>query len=181
MMQTRFPPSFNDNPLSYGFALFSLALITSISLAYVIAAVLERSREREVNAKIRNVALPPSPTGLTLLSYHRLILCGLLLTIILGAGPDVLLLLAWGEASDEAMWWIFQLDRVCDAATIIPFLMSMFLTIRAERSIEHRLGLDPIKIPVRPTWGMVRDKLKITGAVLCIAVGVTLYKAAGLR
>jgi hypothetical protein len=181
MTPTRFPPSFNDNPWSYGFALFSLALITSVSLAYVIGVVLERWREREINAKVRNAAAPPPRLGMTLLTYHRLILCGLLSTIILGAGPDVILLLAWGEASDEAMWWIFQIDRVGDACTIAPFLMSMFLTIRAERSIEHRLGLDPVKIPVRPTWGMVRDKLKITGAVLCIAVGVTLYKAAGLR
>ncbi|KTF70687.1 hypothetical protein ACNFJ7_02270 [Sphingomonas sp. HT-1] len=181
MTPSRFPPSFNDNPLSYGFALFSLALITSIALAYVIAVLLERTREREINAAIRNPALPPPEHGITLLSLHRMIYCGLLSTIILGAGPDVLLLLAWGEASDNAMWWIFQLDRVCDAATIGPFLMSMFLAIRAEKSIEHRLGLDPAVIPVRPTWGMVRDKLKITGAVLCIAVGVTLYKAAGLR
>lgn len=181
MNPNRFPPSFNDNPWSYGLALFSLALITSISLAYVIGVALERWREREINEKIGNPAVPPRRHGLTLLSYHRLILCGLLSTIILGAGPDVLLLLAWGEASDDAMWWIFQIDRAGDAATIAPFLISMFLTIRAERSIEHRLGVDPIKIPVRPTWGMVRDKLKITGAVLCIAVGVTLYKAAGLR
>jgi hypothetical protein len=176
-MTTRFPPSFDDNPWSYGLALFSLALITSISLAYVIAAVLERSREREVNKAIGNIAYPPVQHGMTLLSLHRLIMCSLLVTIIFGAGPDVMLLLAWGEASDETMWWIFQIDRFFDAATIAPFMCAMFLTVRAERSIEHRLGLDPVKIPVRPTWGMVRDKLKILGAVLCIAVGVTLYKA----
>lgn len=179
-MPPRFPPSFDDSPLAYAFALFSLALITSISLAQVTSYLLEHRREREINRRLNNQAYPPRPHGWTLLDLHRLIVSGFLLTIIFGALPDVLTLLAWGEASDDTMWNLFLIDRAFDGAASLPFLGAIFVSIRAGGSVAHVLGRDPIQIELRPTKGMVRDKLKIMGAVLCIAVGVTFYKAGWL-
>ena len=179
-MPQRFPPSFDDSPLAYGFALFSLTLVTAISLHIVIGYALESRREREISRRIQNRAYPPRRNGLTLLGLHRIIVSGFLTTIILGAGPDVLVLLSWGEASDATMWTLFQIDRICDALLLLPFMVSVFFTLRAGMPVDHLLGLDPIKISLRPSCGMVRDKLKIMGAVLCIAGGVTLYKAGWL-
>jgi hypothetical protein len=177
---SRFPPSFDDNPWSYGYALFSLALITSISLAFLIGWGLEHRREAEINRIIRNQAHPPRRHGLTLLGLYRLLVSGLLLTIVFGAMPDVLVLLAWGEASDNTMWLLFEIDRAMDGAASLPFLFFVILSIRAAPVVDHVIGIDPVKVSLRPTWGMVRDKLKIVGMVLCIAAGVTFYKAGSL-
>ncbi|HVJ03811.1 MAG TPA: hypothetical protein VM662_16660 [Sphingomonas sp.] len=177
MTPTRFPPVFDDSPLAYAFALFSLALVTSVSLAIVINYALEHRREHVINAKIGNRAYPPRQLGITLVGLHRVIVSGLLLTIIFGALPDVVVLLAWGEATERTMWILFELDRLFDGLTLLPFMVSTFVSVRAGPAVDHIIGLDPIKVSLRPTWGMVRDKLKIMGAVLCISVGVTFYKA----
>lgn len=180
MHPARFPPSFDDSPLGYAFALFSLALITSLSLAILTGYALEHRRECEINRRIGNKAYPPRYHGLTLIGLHRLIVSGLLLTIVFGALPDVLSLLAWGEASDEVMWTLFEIDRLGDGLASLPFLFSVFVAVRAGPNVEHLLGRNPIKVSLRPTWGMVHDKLKIVGVVLCIAAGVTFYKAGWL-
>lgn len=177
MHPTRFPPVFDDSPLAYALALFSLALITSISLAIVAGYALEHRRELEINRLIDNHAAPPRRHGLTVLGVHRLIVSGLLMTIIFAELPDVLVLLAWGEASDETMFALFQFDRLFDGITLLPFLFAVSISVRANMVVDHVLGLDPIKISLRPTWGLVRDKLRIVGVVLCIALGVTAYKA----
>lgn len=180
MEPTRFPPSFDESPLAYAFALFSLTLVTAISLHIVIGYALEHRREAEISRRVCNQAHAPLKHGMTLLGLHRVIVSGFLLTIIFGAAPDVLTMLAWGEASDQTMWTLFQIDRAFDGLLLLPFLLSVFVTIRAGMPVDHLLGRDPVKVTLRPTWGMVRDKLKIMGAVLCIAVGVTFYKAGWL-
>lgn len=173
---SRFPPSFEDNPLSYGMALFALALISSISLGVVIGYALEARRAREVDRLVRNRA-PRSIHGrYSPVSLHRIVVAGFLLTIVFGALPDVLVLLAWGEASDATMFILFSLDRVFDALTLIPFLGSIFVSLRAAGVVDHRLAVEPLAISLKPTWGMIRDKLKIAALVLLIAVGVTAYK-----
>lgn len=182
-MPARFPPSFEDSPIAYAFALFSLALITAISLAVVINYVLEERRARELERRVGK--LPRTLLGsryaeITLLRLHRLIASGFLLTIIFGALPDVLVLLAWGEASDTTMWALFQLDRFFDGMTLLPFLASIWIGAQASQAVDHRLALDPAPMRLNFSWGLIKDKIKIGGLVLCIAVGVTLYKAGSL-
>src|ERR1044072_6619805 len=104
MHPARFPPSFDDRPLGYAFALFSLALITSLSLAILTGYALEHRRECEINRRIGNKAYPPRYHGLTLIGLHRLIVSGLLLTIVFGALPDVPSLLAWGGGPEGGRW-----------------------------------------------------------------------------
>ena len=177
---TRFPPSFEDSPLAYGLALFSLALVTSISLGVVISYALEAKRNREIDRLLSNWVARSRHATLSPLVLHRIILSGVLLTIVFGGLPDVLVLLAWGEASDATMWALFNIDRIMDGLTIIPFLTSIFVSLRAAAIVDHRLAAEPLTISLKPTWGMIRDKLKIAGLVLCIAVGVTAYKSASL-
>lgn len=180
MLSPRFPPSFDDSPFAYAFALFSLTIVTALSLSIVIGYALEGRREREISRRIGNWASAPRKNGVTLLGLHRVIVGGFLLTIIMGALPDVLVLLAWGEASDETMWTLFLVDRAFDGLLLLPFLFSVFITIKAGMPVDHLLGREPVKVSLRPTWGMVREKLKIVGAVLCISVGVTLFKSGWL-
>jgi len=180
-MPARFPPSFEDSPIAYAFALFSLALITAISLAVVINYFLEERRARELERRVGTRTLAGVPYAeITLLRLHRLIASGFLLTIIFGALPDVLVLLAWGEASDDAMWLLFQLDRFFDGMTLLPFLGAIWIGAQASQAVDHRLALDPAPMRLNFSWGLIKDKIKIGGLVLCIAVGVTLYKAGSL-
>jgi hypothetical protein len=176
----RFPPSFDNSPFFYAFALFSLSLITSISLGVVIGHALEARRAREVDRLIGNPLPRVKVSALSPVSIHRLIVSGFLLTIIFEALPNVLVMLAWGEASDATMRSLFDIDRACDGMALLPFMASILVSLRAAPVVDHRLAVEPLRIQLRPTWGMIRDKLKITGLVLFISAGVTFYKSAGL-
>lgn len=178
MMPLRFPPVFADSPLAYAFALFSLTLASALSLAMLVGFVLEVRRAREIEHLVASRAPQPGRPGyLTLLDLHRLIVSGFLLTILLGATPDVVVLLAWGEASDGAMFALFQLDRIFDGLTILPLATSLALSTIAAQSVDHRLFIEPAPVRLSFKWSSLRDKFKIGGVVLCIAIGVTLSKA----
>lgn len=176
MAPTRFPPSFDENPLSYGFALFSLTLIVAISLAILLGYLLERRTNLEVSARLGNmVAQPPRP--FSLVDMHRLIVSGFLLTIVFGAFPDVLFLLAWGEAAGSTMNSLLWIDRIGDGLTVIPFLCSASLVLWAGQSVDHKLALDSIPVRLRPSLAHLKDRLKMIGIILFIAIGVTLAKS----
>lgn len=177
-MPPRFPPMFDDSPFAYAFALFSLTLASALSLAMLIGFILEARRGKEIAALVGS-RTPPSRSGspLNLFDLHRLIVSGFLLTILLGAMPDVVVLLAWGEASDRAMYSLFQLDRIFDGLTILPLATSLGLSTIAAQSVDHRLYIEPAPVRLSFKWSSLRDKFKIGGVVLCIAIGVTLSKA----
>lgn len=177
-MPARFPPVFEDSPIAYAFALFSLSLISALSLAMLVSFVLEHRRARDIEALVDNRAYrSPSRPGLSLLQLHRLIVSGFLLTILFGALPDVIVLLAWGEASDATMMTLFQLDRFFDGMTVFPLAVSFGLQSVAAQAVEHRLFIEPAPVRLTMRWSALKEKVKIGGLVLCIAVGVTLYKA----
>lgn len=176
MVASVYPPSFDDNPLSYGFALFSLTLVSSISLAQLMAYWLEGRRISQISRRWPTFSMPHERQW-TLLSVHRSILAGLHMTILFGALPDVLVMLAWGEASTETMNRLAMIDRVFDAATLWPYLASTALSAWVAQSLPQRLVIDsPVQLAV-PQWWMVKDKLRIVVLVLTIAAGVTLGKA----
>lgn len=174
---SRFPPSFENSPLSYGMALFSLTLISAFSLAVLTGYALDARRKREIDALLDNRLPRPLSAGITPILLHRLIVSGLMLTIVFGALPDVLVLLAWGEASDRTMEMLFTLDRIGDGATIMPFMGSAFLLVWAGQGVDHRLAIDPIHRPFRMEWSMLRERLRLALLVLLIAVGVTYAKS----
>lgn len=174
---SRFPPSFDGNPWSYGFALFSLTLVSAISLAILVSFALDKRAKLEINRQIDNeIAQAPFPRT-SPLSIHRLIVSGFLMTIVLGALPDVLVLLAWGEASDTAMNALFLVDRLCDGILVLPFICSACLVVWAGQAVDHKLALDSIAMRLRPSWTHLRERLKMVSIVFLIAVGVTLAKS----
>lgn len=172
----RFPPSFDNSPLSYGFAVFSLTLVSALSLAQLLSYWFEGRARREAQKIAMNLVTEPL-ASFSALQVHRMIVSGFLLTILFGALPDVLVLLFWGEAADRTMEALFLIDRVLDGALLFPFLWSIAMLAYAYQAIPQTLVRNAGVGLARPTWQMVRDKLKIIGAVLVLAVGVTLAKA----
>jgi hypothetical protein len=96
---------------------------------------------------------------------------------LLGTLPDVLVLLAWGEASDTTMWTFFQLDRIGDGMAGLPFIAFALTHAIAKERIEHRLTINAEGVPFTLSWFKAKEKVKIVGWSLVIACGVTLYKA----
>lgn len=171
-----FPPSFDGNPWTYGFALFSLTLVSAMSLAQLLAYVFEERRLREAE-RAGNMVFRPPNSPLTTLSAFRRIIISFLLMALLGAGPDVLILLAWGEAGNSTIESLYLLDRTCDGLVMVPFLSALWLLARTRQALPQQLAkaaLIPLG-PFRPA--MLRDNAKILGVVLLIAIGVTFGKA----
>ena len=172
-----FPPDFAGNPWSYGFALFGTALMASLSLAQILSYALEGSRLRHINAVIHNPLPRPRLTGATTLSVHRWILTGLLLAIFLRTSTDAIVLLTWGEIGAPAMTAIFLANYIANGVATIPFVGAMLLWCWAFQSIPQQLA-KAADVPMpHISWRLMRDKMKIAGVVLVIAVGVTLGKA----
>lgn len=174
---TRFPPSFDGNPWTYGWALFSLTLVSAISLAILVGWALEARHQREIDRRLDNWVSATRVPQLTVYQLHRLTKIGFLITILLGAMPDAVLLYAWGEATDATIIVLFAVDRYCDGILLVPFLWTTFLILWGGQAVDHRLAADPGLLNVKPSWRFVRDNLKIVGVVLLIAVGVTYSKA----
>lgn len=174
--QSNFPPSFDDSPWSYGFALFSLTTICAVSLSMLWQFWFE-ARARRLAAKMAmNLVAEPVPFA-SPLTVHRLIIAGFLLTILCGALPDVLVLFFWREASTGTMETLFTIDRIGDGLTLLPFLLSAVLSAWGIQVIPQQLLRETRVTLRRPGWDTVRDKLKIVAVVLIISAGVTLAKA----
>jgi hypothetical protein len=180
----RFPPSFDDSSLVYAGALFGLAMITGCALA-ILVGYLCQSREaaREAPGNIYRVRYPkginvsPRRTEWTLYELYRFKICALLVTILLGAAPDVLVLLAWGEVSDPTMFLLFQADRICDFVALFPFMGFVCVYVASGQAVGHALSVDERTADFTPAIPRLRDKLGIAFWSLLIAAGVTLYKA----
>ncbi len=171
-----FPPSFDGNPWSYGFALFSLTLICSLATAMLLQFVFEWRAGREVQKIAANRVSEPlhwaSP-----LTVHRLIIAGFLLTILLGALPDVLVLYSWGEASRGTMETLFMIDRIGDGLTVAPFVTAAILSAWGLQVLPQQLVRETRVLLQPPRWETVKPSLKIAAMVLIISIGVTVAKA----
>lgn len=172
-----YPPSFDGNPWSYGFALFSLTLICAMCAAMLLHFLFEFRARLAARAKAgEDDHLPficASP-----LTIHRAIVMGFLMTILIGAFPDVLILYSWGEAGPEVIDALFLIDRICDGMTSIPLLFSFLLSAWSAQVIPQQL-ITTRDIGIRaPQLRTVVGQFKIVGMVSIIATGVTIAKAA---
>ncbi len=176
-MTTRFPPTFEDNALAYGFALFSLTVISAVSLAFLSAAMFEGRLRKQLISQLNNPVKQALFNPRSTLSLYRFQITCLLWMALIGTLPDVLVLLFWGEASSPVMWFLFQFDRVCDGFAGIPFAMFALSYVLSGGAIKHRLALDAVDVPLQPRWVQVKDEVRIVAIALGMALGVTLYKA----
>lgn len=173
---SRFPPSFDGNPWSYGYALFGLTLVSAASATVLVSYLLEARERRAINRLLDNQVIPALGPRWPLGRVLRVVIGSLLLTIFMGAFPDVLILLAWGEASDRTIEILFLVDRLLDGTLMYPFLLAITLIVSAGQSVEHVLSVDPMQASFRLLWSDLKQKLKLIPVVLLIAVGVTVAK-----
>lgn len=171
-----FPPSFDGNPWSYGFALFSLALICSLALAMLLQFAFDERARRAAQRIAENRVTEPVPFA-SPLGIHRLIISGFLLTIIVGALPDVLVLFFWGEAAETTMARLFLLDRLGDGLAVFPFVSAVVLSAWGMQVLPQQLVRETRVMLAQPRWETVKGQVKIAATVLVIAIGVTLAKA----
>lgn len=175
-LHSPYPPSFDGNPWSYGFALFSLTLMCALSLAILMRFLFET----RANAAAWRMSAVPTPRPVPWsnpLTVYRCIMACLLATILLGATPDVMVLFAWGEASNQTMDTLFLIDRIGDGLTIIPFFAAAVLSEWGHQVVPQQLLRDTKVLIQRPKWRTVKNELKIAGMTLVIAIGVTVAKA----
>lgn len=176
---TVFPPSFEGNPWTYGFALFSLALLSMLSVARLWGLASEARKVRHLATRFPGFVqpMPPIPVWSALTLYESKMAC-LYLSILTLTFPDVLILLLWGEASNATMVDLFLLDRVCDGLALFPFAVAMTLGSWLAQVVPQKLisddGADDVK---PPNWIALWPTLKIGAAVMIIAAGVTMGKA----
>lgn len=170
------PTSFSGNRIAYGFALFSLFTMSSLAFRQLIL-IAWHLREEDWRAD--------PDVGL-----YRMVVGCMMMVILLGAGPDVILLLLWGEAGDRSMTTAMTFDRICDGLAILPFVAAVFLRLRAEQfqRTPHLADLQRLAphidfgprerrlFLVRPKPESVWENVKIVSFVMAIAVGLALWK-----
>lgn len=172
-----YPPSFDGNPWSYGFALFSLTLICALSIALLMQFLFEARARRAAWRMTAVVGHQGEPGLATPLGIHRMIITGFVVTILIGALPDVLVLFAWGEATMATMDNLFLLDRIGDGLTFAPFSFSCALSAWGLQVLPQQLVTET-KVQLRPpTWRTLKGQAKIIGMILVVAAGVTFAKA----
>lgn len=170
------PLSFAGNRAAYGFALFSLFSTSSLAIRKLILI--------RAQLRIEDWRMDPD------VGLYRMALAALLMVIVLGAAPDVILLLLWGEATDATMAVVMTIDRICDGLTIIPFTAAIFLHVRADQfrrtpnlaelhQIAPEVDVGPRErtlFLVTPRAESIAENVKIVILVTIIAAGLALWK-----
>lgn len=169
------PRSFSGNRVAYGLALFSLFSTSSLAIRKLIL----------IAAQLHSEDWRQDPD----VGMYRLALACLLFALVIAAGPDVILLLLWGEVGDKTLTAAMTLDRLCDGLVIIPFTMAIMFHVRAEqfqRTPSHSFFAsfkDEEDAPrsrklfaVVPRRETIAENVKIVIAVMVIAAGLALWK-----
>lgn len=174
-----FPPSFEGNPWTYGFALFSLSLLSMLSVARIWALLSVINKTRTLAKRLPGYMRPRQPVPMwSALTLHETKLACLYLTIFLGTFPDVLILLLWGEADDATLVTLFLVDRIGDALTLAPFAVAMMLGAWLQQVVPQKLIANSHPTEVKPpNWQAIMPTMKIGSVVMLIAAGVTMGKA----
>lgn len=168
-----FPPAFSGNRAEYAFALFSLFAMSSLAIRklIVISAQLSARDWRE-----------EPDVGL-----YRMAVAALMLVIVLGAAPDVALMLLWGEVSAGTIELTMTVNRLCDGLTILPFLFAVAVYVRAEQLeivplASFARGFELASPPRRALYLVVPrnealvDYVRIVVSAVVIALGLALFK-----
>lgn len=124
-----FPPAFDNNPFSYGFALFSLTIMAALSLTHLVRVV------RAIDPK-RDGWLMPITVG-------RLINICFFTAFVMVTFPDIVTLILWNEVSAKVMENIWATDRFFDGLTLIPFLVGTTLMLKSHNALVWQMLKTP--------------------------------------
>lgn len=167
------PGSFGGNRAAFGFALFSLFTVASLSARkFIVIAV-----------QLRDEDWRHAPD----IALHRIAIAALMLTTFLGSAPDVGVMLLWGEASQPILSVARGIDRICDGLTIGPFMIATVALIRAEQL--RLVPLDDFRrefdgVPAReraffvvtPRREGLAENVRIIVAIAVLALGLAVWK-----
>jgi len=182
IVQSTFPPSFADNPWTYCAALFSMSMISLLSVGQIITIWHETRKDKLLGAcvSLRYVSTEYIP-GWSALSLYRIMMQLLYFTFFINTFPDVLVMLCWGEKGPGTMIVLFLIDRIGDAISLIPFTFAMGLSALLAQVIPQKLiaaGRGDLRREVKkPNWLAFLPVLKLAAVVLFISAGVTVGKA----
>lgn len=169
------PRAYNGNRAAYAFAFASLFSLTSLSIRKVIIIAQELFD--------RNWREAPD------IGLYRIVLLIFHSVFILGAGPDCVILMIWGEVTESTMNGWLMFDKICDGLCFPVFLVGTIILMRAEQlelvpltriqdALEHpsmTLRQQAFYLVV-PRRDGIADHVKIIVAVVVIAIGLAALK-----
>ena len=164
-----YPPSFDNNPLLFAWALFARILIVLMASATLVRVV-SRNRMEKIEAN--------HPVY-----YHRMTVACFLWAALIGALSDVLTYLFWGEATATLTYVIFVSARILDGLTMFPFLMALFVPLWLRWLCEAgvlktapQLTLNGVINDVRTMWDSKSIPLLLLGYSALGSAAVTVGK-----
>lgn len=162
-----YPPSFDNSPLVFGWALFSRLLIAMLSMATIVRVV-SRNRAEQVAWN--------HPVYM-----HRTTFAMLLWGALLGSAGDVITYLFWGEVPDLWISRLLLLARVMDGMTMFPFLAALFVPVwlgwlfaAGLISRKEQMTINGVVNDLRSTWDSKTVPLQLAAYS---AVGAALVTA----
>lgn len=164
-----YPPSFDNNPALFAWALFARILIVLMAAATLVK-ISSRNRMEGIEAN--------HPVY-----YHRMTVCCFLWGAMIGSLSDALTYLFWGEVGDAVTYFIFVAARVLDGMTMFPFLMALFVPLWLRWLCEigvlksaPTLTLNGVINDVRTTWDSKSIPLLLLGYSALGSAAVTVGK-----
>lgn len=158
------PPSFHGERGTYGFALFSL-LFTCAMVATALYGSIHNALQQRKFSGWRDP-----------ININRYIIWQLLLGILIGAFPDAVVMLTWGEVSYTSSMRIAEVDRFMDGMVMFPIVSALILWYRAKPVINYQLIIQPLPIDLWPRWRQMLPQIRIAAICAFISLGVALGK-----
>lgn len=157
-----FPPSFEGNAVAYLWALFGLIIANLLALEWL---------WRTVWAFIEAPAPLKAPVTCT-----RIIILGMVLTVLVGGLPDLVLIMSWGDVTPATRMAIAWVDKVLDGLVFVPFSFAWLFARLGGPMIDWQLERQPLPLDLWPTWQQMKRPLKIGGAAFAIAFALAFLR-----
>lgn len=173
-----FPPSFEGNPLAYGFGLFGDVVAAALALTLLLTYLFEARRHPQILAMVDAPENFPVKRAWSPLFLYRATITSLLSFVVMRALPDAIWMLAWGEVSESTIRFLLAADLVFDGLALGPMFMAVLCWCWGRQVIPQMLVTElRAGITGGPPWDVLWKNGRIVLVVLVIAIGVTIGKA----
>lgn len=175
-----FPPSYENDPWSYGFGLAGDLIASALCLAMLLTYLFERRRMKRVSHRVGIPPPLPIPRW-SVFWVYRAFNVNVLLFIVMRALPDAVWMLLWGEVEIRTIEMMLLLDLYCDGLALVPLFFAILCWAWGRQSIPQSLLSERGGGRMAPpTWQMIGRNGMIVVLVLVISVGVTVGKVYGV-
>lgn len=173
-----FPPTFDGNPLSYGFGLFGDVVASALALTLLLSYLFESRRHRAIAKMVDAQNQTYGHRAWSPLFLYRSTVSSLLLFVVMRSLPDAVWMLAWGEVPEPTIRLLLVLDLISDGLALVPLFFAVLCWCWGRQVIPQMLVTE-LKVGVSggPPWEIIWKNGRIILVVLVIAIGVTIGKA----